>query len=417
MQQKNTRLIIIPLISLSIFMILIFGAAFAYYAANTSMNISNYQLSLPKQTSLVCTKQDCGVTVTPAQMSTANTDANNAVASNTCYVNCTCSGTQGSVCAYNIFLVEVGSTYVASPSLGANKEFTATITSPANCTAKNSSGTETQVDNMRGKLVSQCTLTVPQGGSVSANVSAEFKYYNPNVNQASQAGKVYKYQLSTGEDVPDSYQKIEYITGGGGSYIDTGYYWQNENVEIYLDALVTSNSSNQSLFGNEEYYDNSNRYFAGIPHGANGNYSIYVGTGSQGNVNPGVNNRFTLQIITTTQKNIKVLLNGNQAFSKTYSGTVITRANAYLTSTTSKNVGHMFLFSNHNSSKGASNGGTQFIGGMQVYAFRLTDNNVIVRDLIPCKRKIDDIIGMYDKVTGEFFTNKGSGSFTAGPNI
>ena len=38
-------------------------------------------------------------------------------------------------------------------------------------------------------------------------------------------------------------------------------------------------------------------------------------------------------------------------------------------------------------------------------------------NLIPARRNSDSVLGMYDTVSGEFFTNAGSGTFTAGPEI
>lgn len=38
----------------------------------------------------------------------------------------------------------------------------------------------------------------------------------------------------------------------------------------------------------------------------------------------------------------------------------------------------------------------------------------LVRDFVPCRRKSDDVCGMYDRVGGTFYTSVGSGSFTAG---
>lgn len=40
-----------------------------------------------------------------------------------------------------------------------------------------------------------------------------------------------------------------------------------------------------------------------------------------------------------------------------------------------------------------------------------------VREYIPCYRKSDDVVGMYDLVSSTFFTSAGSGAFTAGPDI
>ena len=38
-------------------------------------------------------------------------------------------------------------------------------------------------------------------------------------------------------------------------------------------------------------------------------------------------------------------------------------------------------------------------------------------ELIPCYRKYDDTAGMYDLVSGEFYTNAGTGEFIVGPEI
>ena len=195
MQQKNVRLLIIPLISLSIFIILIFGAAYAYFIANTSMNTSNYQITMPEITTLLCTKTDCSITVTPAMMTNTNT-SDTAKTSSNCSLNCTCSGTPGAVCDYNVRLIEMVTEYTPSTGLGSNKEFTAKVTNSSNCTIQNSSNIETQVNTLRDKIVSNCTLTVPAGGSVSANVKVEFKWYNLDLNQDNHIQKRYIYQLT-----------------------------------------------------------------------------------------------------------------------------------------------------------------------------------------------------------------------------
>ena len=44
-------------------------------------------------------------------------------------------------------------------------------------------------------------------------------------------------------------------------------------------------------------------------------------------------------------------------------------------------------------------------------------NNLIIGNFVPAIRNSDDKVGMYDTVSGTFFTNAGSGEFTAGPEI
>ena len=53
-------------------------------------------------------------------------------------------------------------------------------------------------------------------------------------------------------------------------------------------------------------------------------------------------------------------------------------------------------------------------GRVKIYDFKLKENNLIILDLIPSKRKSDNVIGMYDLVSRQFFTNAGTGTFTAG---
>ena len=52
-----------------------------------------------------------------------------------------------------------------------------------------------------------------------------------------------------------------------------------------------------------------------------------------------------------------------------------------------------------------------------LYYFKIYDNDVLVRDFIPAKRKSDGTLGLYDLVTDVFYTNDGSGMFTSGPEV
>ena len=69
--------------------------------------------------------------------------------------------------------------------------------------------------------------------------------------------------------------------------------------------------------------------------------------------------------------------------------------------------------------------GYRYKGTMQTTAkyklyfwnYRDKDGN-LVRDLVPCYRKSDNVAGMFDKVTNTFYSNAGTtGAFTVGPNV
>lgn len=49
--------------------------------------------------------------------------------------------------------------------------------------------------------------------------------------------------------------------------------------------------------------------------------------------------------------------------------------------------------------------------------FQIYDGETLECDLVPCYRKSDNVIGMYDLVSGNFRTNVGSGTFTKGADV
>ena len=54
---------------------------------------------------------------------------------------------------------------------------------------------------------------------------------------------------------------------------------------------------------------------------------------------------------------------------------------------------------------------------VKIYNCQFIENGVKERDFIPCYRKSDNEIGMYDTVTQTFFTNSGTGTFTKGNDV
>lgn len=66
----------------------------------------------------------------------------------------------------------------------------------------------------------------------------------------------------------------------------------------------------------------------------------------------------------------------------------------------------IFAYTNNNDLKG-------FIS-MKLWYMKISVNNNIVRDFIPCLRKSDNEPGLYDMVNNKFYTNDGTGSFEYG---
>lgn len=57
------------------------------------------------------------------------------------------------------------------------------------------------------------------------------------------------------------------------------------------------------------------------------------------------------------------------------------------------------------------------ISPSRIYALKISERNNIIHDFIPCYRKEDNVAGMYDIVSGVFYTNAGTGSFVVGADI
>lgn len=211
--------------------------------------------------------------------------------------------------------------------------------------------------------------------------------------------------------LPKGYQKLDYIESTGTQYIDTGYYWTSEVTKIYMDANIISNSTSQSLFGNEEPFSGG-RYFSIVPHGSNGSYGYYVGSNAplkSGVSTCTVGTRFNMECTTDANKLFTLKVNDTVKTTDTYSGTVMAYAN---TTSTASDRGRIYIFANHNSSSGGT-AAIQNVGGMRLYAFKMYDNGKIVRDFIPCKNA-SGTIGLFDMAYQTFYSSPNGTAFTAG---
>lgn len=56
-----------------------------------------------------------------------------------------------------------------------------------------------------------------------------------------------------------------------------------------------------------------------------------------------------------------------------------------------------------------------YYSAFKCHSAYVKQNGVLVLNLVPAKRNSDNVLGMYDTVTDTFFTNAGTGTFTAGP--
>ena len=74
---------------------------------------------------------------------------------------------------------------------------------------------------------------------------------------------------------------------------------------------------------------------------------------------------------------------------------------------------HTYLFVSHHNTENKLDFNSAFVG--QIHSFKVYRNDVLTHEFIPCYRKSDNAIGVYDTV-GQAFA-AGSGSITKGADV
>lgn len=201
--------------------------------------------------------------------------------------------------------------------------------------------------------------------------------------------------------VPMDYQRVEWIeaTDSNGAYIDLGIVF---DTKAKTEITFYTTSATGHLFGAAE---NSGklRYVASFPY--NGRWRLYGSSGSE--FIEAALPAATLpagRIYTFTMLAVPGLL------SLTDADTGLSVSNKTQGSYTMTRNLHL-LGQNYNT-------GYRGEGQKRVYSFKHWDkNDVLVRDMVPCYRREDNVIGMYDLVSRTFFTNAGTGVFTCGGDV
>lgn len=189
---------------------------------------------------------------------------------------------------------------------------------------------------------------------------------------------------STGE----TYTPLTYIECTGEQYIDLGYVVQEDDV-IEMDYLSTSTASaDKMLFGS---YDGNGGYIWFSLY-SNTAYVRFGGTASVSVTNARMHYRFTMQKGTCA-------VNGANEVSLEYS---------------KLSDNPIYLFARCSSSLTAA-----LYAYCKCFGFKVSKTNgTLIINLKPCKRDSDGAIGMLDSISGQFFTNKGTGAdFIAGNEI
>ena len=202
-----------------------------------------------------------------------------------------------------------------------------------------------------------------------------------------------------GTKVPLEYQEIEYIQSTGTQYIDTEYVNSGDYKPYKIEAefKYTDISAGGFVFGTAQATTNRYPLVFGIDAGQNawmfGHYG-YEGASFRFGTPDNKNKHMVKYVFNEGLYLDNELVETEQASTQSNSGKSIGLF-ARIRGTTPSSYSHLSLYS------------------CKFYE----DNNLLVRDFVPCYRKSDGVVGLYDIVNDEFYTNSGTGVFTAGPEV
>lgn len=185
--------------------------------------------------------------------------------------------------------------------------------------------------------------------------------------------------------LPNGYTRLEYIRSTGTQYIDTGFK-ANNNTRIVMSVAATPRSANGFFFGARTNYQSNAFGVLTRQNAYRFDYGDQVTT---------ISNAATGKFVIDTNKNIV----------KFNDATVATATEAQF-----QCVYNMTLFANNNAKT------LYDYHSFDLYSCQMYDNGTLIRNLIPCKNT-SNVIGLYDAVNDQFYSNAGSGVFTAGPEV
>lgn len=218
-------------------------------------------------------------------------------------------------------------------------------------------------------------------------VEAAVKQLAAELNAAGYAVEV-EPVLKGGSRLPSGYTELEYIQSSGTQYIDTGVVPSTALITEITFACESNGIAENAIFGSAWSVSG---YFFMVYSGING-----FRWHSCGGYADAVVSDVTAKHIAICQKG-KLTLDGME-YTFSASGSDSTNA-----------VRLFGVTSNEGYTRAAN-------GIYKLYRCKMHNGDTVYRDFIPCKNA-SGTIGLYDIVNDVFYTNAGTGTFTAGAEI
>ena len=195
------------------------------------------------------------------------------------------------------------------------------------------------------------------------------------------------YTLNGGDIISSEYTPVEYIQTAGTSYINTGVNVNTTTSRYETKINPTNTSGTNGVFGA--------RNVAGTA--GNGSANIFL-----------INGNWRIDWAAGATATVPATADTDYTFSITRGQAVINGTKHTFANNTSVNINYPFFIGIFNEvGKPYSTG---FKG--KIYYGKIYNNNVLAFNGVPVRRNSDNVCGMYDTITGQFFKSATSTNFT-----
>ena len=224
------------------------------------------------------------------------------------------------------------------------------------------------------------------------------KVYNPILevteNGIYEVGDFQTIDVDVATEPEITYEKLYYIKNTGIQWIDTGIKPNNMKIEAKMN-ISTSSKNWEAVFGSKHIVNEEVRdafvFFS--KYGQSGKIAFCYGDSNEPSAQ-----------VNILDKDIEIVAD-KSGLSVTGANINVTIAGTGQSVTNDYNV---YIF-------GENYGGniSNILQSAKLYYFKIYNNDELVRDFIPVRRKPDNVICLYDKVTEQFFENAGRSVFIA----
>ena len=208
------------------------------------------------------------------------------------------------------------------------------------------------------------------------------------------------------------YERLQYLQAkqsDGKQYIDTGYV-HNDSTKVDIRIQIDHVGGWQGFYGA--------RYFNG---GEADRFSVWVHTTDEcfcSELGTTRQDKKTYTVDTSKIYDIHLAKKGEESYVEADGVKVVSLGTGTATGGSFDEGRSDYLFALHQYYKdNTPNWYPNFHTKAKLYSCRIYSGTTLERDFVPAKRKSDNVLGLLDLANGKFYTNAGTGTFTAGPVV